>query len=144
MALPGPSKRLHAAAVVTAMTAAALGGLALPAQADTTTAAENDMNGDGYADLVVVGNQGSLAPGLWLTNGTADGGLGGTATDIGVNGLASSVASPGPPTTARLPPAAAARPRRGRWRAARSVLGHSAEVGGVSGIRRGRPCQCRS
>ncbi|WP_344627079.1 VCBS repeat-containing protein [Kitasatospora arboriphila] len=76
------------------MTAAALGGLVLPAHADTVTAVENDLNGDGYTDLVVVGNQASLDAGLWLTDGAVGGNLTGTATDIGVNGLGASGSSP--------------------------------------------------
>ncbi|WP_043176340.1 FG-GAP repeat domain-containing protein, partial [Streptomyces sp. NRRL B-24484] len=88
------SLRARAAAVVTTVTAAALGAVVLPAHAETVTAVENDLDGDGRADLVVVGDQASLGAGLWLTDGSADGGLSGTATDIGVNGLGASGSGP--------------------------------------------------
>ncbi|MFJ8440487.1 hypothetical protein [Kitasatospora griseola] len=84
------SLHARAATVVATVAAATLGTLVVPAQAETVTAIENDFNGDGEADLVVVGNQVSLAPGLWLaagTAGTAGGGLAGTPSNIGAAGV---------------------------------------------------------
>ncbi|MFD5562079.1 hypothetical protein [Kitasatospora griseola] len=81
------SLHARAAMVVATVAAATLGTLVVPAQAETVTAVENDFNGDGEADLVVVGSQGSLAPGLWLAAGTAGGGLAGTPSNIGAAGV---------------------------------------------------------
>ncbi|MFD7729639.1 FG-GAP repeat domain-containing protein [Kitasatospora phosalacinea] len=68
--------------------------MAAPAHAETVTAVENDLDGDGAADLVVAGGQGSLAAGLWLVPGAANGGLAGSATDIGAAGLGASGSGP--------------------------------------------------
>ena len=50
------------------------------------TAAHDDLTGDGNADLVAVGGQNHLPPGLWLARGNGDGTVNPAATNIGVNG----------------------------------------------------------
>jgi hypothetical protein len=49
-------------------------------------AADSDLNGDGKADLLVVGDANGLPPGLWLAPGLGNGQVQTSATDIGVNG----------------------------------------------------------
>jgi hypothetical protein len=66
-----------------------------------TPAADKDLNGDGLADLLTVGNTVGLAPGLWQATGrpatrARAGRVNVPATDIGVNG--SSFNTVGSPT----------------------------------------------
>jgi hypothetical protein len=66
-------------------------------------AADKDMNGDGFPDLLTVGGTPGLAPGLWLATGkpknsaAADiGQLNLPATDIGINGTQPGAVGSGP------------------------------------------------
>ncbi|MFC1400436.1 MULTISPECIES: LamG domain-containing protein [Streptacidiphilus] len=52
----------------------------------TTPAADGDLNGDGTADLTVVGGQANLPPGLWLANGRNSTQIATAATQIGPDG----------------------------------------------------------
>ncbi|MFI1992607.1 hypothetical protein [Actinoplanes sp. NPDC020271] len=70
--------------VLSLATAAGLLLFSSPALA-TTPAADADLNGDGYADLVTVGGEHGIASGLWLVPGAGDGSAG-SATNIGFHG----------------------------------------------------------
>ncbi|WP_033283945.1 beta strand repeat-containing protein [Streptomyces sp. NRRL F-525] len=50
------------------------------------TAASDDLNGDGNADLLTVGGQNSLPAGLWQATGTGTGKVDAVARDIGIDG----------------------------------------------------------
>ncbi|QMU71745.1 LamG-like jellyroll fold domain-containing protein [Streptacidiphilus sp. P02-A3a] len=50
------------------------------------TATSDDMTGDGHADLLTVGGQNGLAPGLWLAAGNGTGQVNTTARNIGIDG----------------------------------------------------------
>jgi hypothetical protein len=53
-----------------------------------TTAAQQDLNGDGTPDLLTIGDTAGLAPGLWQALGTGTSGkLATPATNIGVDGI---------------------------------------------------------
>jgi hypothetical protein len=61
-----------------------------------TTAAQQDLNGDGTPDLLTVGDTTGLAPGLWQALGTGTSGeLVTPATNIGVNGIGIGTTSSG-------------------------------------------------
>jgi len=50
------------------------------------TATSDDMTGDGHADLLTVGGQNGLAPGLWLATGNGTGQINTTTRNIGIDG----------------------------------------------------------
>jgi hypothetical protein len=50
------------------------------------TAAPDDLNGDGKADLVTVGGQNTLPAGLWQATGSGSGTINPTARNIGIDG----------------------------------------------------------
>ncbi|WP_159012319.1 LamG-like jellyroll fold domain-containing protein [Streptomyces sp. NRRL F-5123] len=52
----------------------------------TTPAADGDLNGDGTADLTVVGSQADLPPGLWLASGRSSAQVATAATQLGASG----------------------------------------------------------
>jgi hypothetical protein len=67
------------------------------------TAADADMNGDGKADLLVVGSSSNgLPPGLWLAPGLGNGQVSTAATDIGVNGNGTGSGTPADFTGAQV------------------------------------------
>ena len=56
--------------------------------APAATAADGDLNGDGSPDLIAVGDQVGLPPGLWLNSGQGAGGqIATSSSDIGVQGI---------------------------------------------------------
>ncbi|WP_031514937.1 LamG-like jellyroll fold domain-containing protein [Streptomyces sp. NRRL F-5123] len=50
------------------------------------TAGDGDMNGDGAADLTIVGKQAGLPSGLWLANGNSAGQAAAVTTNLGAQG----------------------------------------------------------
>ncbi|MFE4974366.1 FG-GAP-like repeat-containing protein [Kitasatospora sp. NPDC056651] len=58
------------------------------------TAVENDLTGDGRADLVAVGGKSGLPGGLWLASGATDKSLNTAADNIGSEGLAGTNPTP--------------------------------------------------
>ncbi|MFF3918247.1 hypothetical protein ACFYZB_33055 [Streptomyces sp. NPDC001852] len=54
--------------------------------APSTDQTDGDLTGDGIPDLLTVGAQNGLPPGLWLAPGTGDGHASTSPADIGVNG----------------------------------------------------------
>ncbi|MCU7823135.1 FG-GAP-like repeat-containing protein [Kitasatospora sp. DSM 101779] len=57
-------------------------------------APENDLTGDGRADLAAVGGQSALPAGLWLASGATDKSLNTAADNLGSEGTAGSTPSP--------------------------------------------------
>ncbi|MFE4516269.1 FG-GAP-like repeat-containing protein [Kitasatospora sp. NPDC056783] len=58
------------------------------------TAVENDLTGDGRADLVAVGGKSGLPGGLWLASGATDKSLNTAADNLGSEGLAGTNPTP--------------------------------------------------
>lgn len=81
------------------------------------TAPENDLTGQGHADLAVVGGQASLPPGLWLSSGTTVNSLNAASNDIGAQGTAEN--TNGSPTD---------------WNGTQAVVGHFASGSGFNDV----------
>jgi hypothetical protein len=83
-----PSRAANTLTVTSLSPGGNFGGSATVAfnAAPAPPAADSDLNGDGHADLLVVGDANGLPPGLWLAPGLGNGQVQTSATDIGING----------------------------------------------------------
>ncbi|GAA1932916.1 hypothetical protein [Kitasatospora viridis] len=81
------------------------------------TAVEHDMTGAGRPDLVVVGNQLGLPPGLWLSSGITASSVNAAANDIGA--LGTGAGGSGSPTD---------------WNGTQAIVGHFASGAGFNDV----------